>query len=201
MVERSVWGEMPHAVASSSMVSSVDTCLWLVQQGYHINTSNHSGQTVLHRYASWNKPEAVATLLAHGADPDAKETNWHSTPLGMALHHHHWPVVEVLLPATNNLLDMCRVTDSQRAERLLARDPAQVLERTPNGNTALRVVSQAKQDDPDFDACVKTIELLLKHGADPTALNNESKTPAQWYRQLGMDEVADTDPVQASRIL
>jgi ankyrin repeat protein len=59
------------------------------------------------------------------------------------------------------------------------------------GNTALHVVSQAKQDDPDFDASVATIELLLKYGADPTALNKEGKTPAQWYRQLGMDEVAD----------
>jgi hypothetical protein len=31
----------------------------------------------------------------------------------------------------------------------------------------------------------------LKYGADPKALNNEGKTPAQWYHQLGMDEVAD----------
>jgi ankyrin repeat protein len=52
------------------------------------------------------------------------------------------------------------------------------------GNTALHVVSQAKQDDPDFDASVATIELLLKYGADARALNNEGRTPAQWYRQL-----------------
>ena len=172
-------------------MAGVGTCLWLVQQGYDINTPNHTGQTVLHRYASWNKPDAVATLLAHGADPDAKEKNWHATPLGLALHHHHWPVVDVLLPVTNNLLDLCRLADWQRAGTLLKRDPAQVLERTPSGNTALHVVSQAKQDDPDLDASTATIELLLKHGADPTAINNEGKTPAQWYRQLGMDEVAD----------
>jgi hypothetical protein len=53
------------------------------------------------------------------------------------------------------------------------------------------VVSQAKQNDPDFNATVATIEVLLKHGVDPKALNNEGKTPGQWYRQLGMDEVAD----------
>jgi len=176
---------------SNCAMSDVDTCLWLVQQGYDINTPNRSGQTVLHRYASWNKPDAVATLVAHGANPDAREKNWHATPLGMALHHHYWPVVEVLLPVTNNLLDMCRVADADRAERLLAADATRVLERTPMGNTALHVVSQAKQDDPDFDASVATIDLLLKHGADPTALNNEGKTPAEWYRQLGMDEVAD----------
>jgi ankyrin repeat protein len=177
---------------SNCAMSDVDTCLWLVQQGFDINTPNRSGQTVLHRYASWNKPDAVATLVALGANPDAREKNWQATPLGLALHHHYWPVVEVLLPITNNLLDMCRVADSKRAERLLARGPTQVvLERTPMGNTALHVVSQAKQDDPDFGASVATIELLLKYGADPTALNNEGKTPAQWYRQIGMDEVAD----------
>jgi ankyrin repeat protein len=172
-------------------MSGVETCLWLVQQGFDINSSNRSGQTVLHRYASWNKPDAVATLVAHGANPNAREQNWHATPLGLALHHHYWPVVDVLIPVTNNILDMCRVADTERAERLLARDSAQVREHTPKGNTALHVVSQAKQDDPDFDASVATIELLLKCGADPKALNNEGKTPAQWYRQLGMDEVAD----------
>jgi ankyrin repeat protein len=119
------------------------------------------------------------------------EKNWHATPLGMALHHHHWPVVEVLLPVTSNLLDMCCVADSERVEKLLARDATPVRERTPSGNTALHVVSQAKQADPDFDASVATIEVLLKYGADPTALNNEGKTPTQWYRQLGMDEVAE----------
>jgi ankyrin repeat protein len=176
---------------SNCAMSDVETCLWLVQQGYDINTPSHSGQTVLHRYASWNKPEAVAALVTHGADPDARERTWHATPLGMALHHHYWSVVEVLLPITRNLLDMCRVADSERADGLLARDRTQVLERTPMGNTALHVVSQAKQDDPDFNASVATIEVLLKYGADPRALNNEGKTPAQWYRQLGMDEMAD----------
>jgi ankyrin repeat protein len=176
---------------SNCAMSDVETCLWLVQQGYDINTPNRSGQTVLHRYASWNKPDEVAALLTHGANPNVREKNWDATPLGMALHHHYWPVVQVLIPVTHNLLDMCRVADAERAERLLARDPTQVRERTPKGNTALHVVSQAKQDDPDFDASVATIELLLRYGADPSAVNNEGKTPARWYRQLGMDELAD----------
>jgi ankyrin repeat protein len=172
-------------------MSGVDTCLWLVQQGYDINTPNHSGQTALHRYALWNKPDAVAMLVTHGADPDIREKNWHATPLGMALHHHFWSVVEVLLPITNNLLDMCRVADWRRAERLLARDRTLIREQTPKGNTALHVVSQAKQDDPDVDASIATIELLLRYGADPAALNHEGKAPSEWYRLLGMDEIAE----------
>jgi len=172
-------------------MSDVATCLWLVQQGYDINTPNRSGQTVLHHYAASNHPDAVALLVAQGADPNAREKNWHATPLGIALHLHHWPVVDVLFPLTSNLLDMCRMADAERAESLLARDPAQVRERTPSGNTALHVVSQARMDDPDFDASIATIEVLLKYGADPMARNVEGKTPAQWYRQLGMDEIAE----------
>ena len=168
-----------------------DTCLWLVRQGYDINTPDSSGRTTLHNYAQWNNPAAVTTLLQHGANPEAKENNWGATPLGMALHHHHWPVVEVLLPISNDLLDVCRMADKDRAALLLARDPTLAQQRTPKGNTALHVVSQAKQDDPDFDASAATIDVLLKYGADPKALNHEGKTPAQWYRRLGMDEVAD----------
>jgi hypothetical protein len=102
-----------------------------------------------------------------------------------------WSVVDVLLPISNNLLDLCRMADTERAALLLARNPTVTHLRTPSGNTALHVVSQAKQDDPDVDASIATIELLLKHGADPKAVNNEGKTPAQWYRQLGMDQLAD----------
>jgi ankyrin repeat protein len=169
----------------------VQTCLWLVAQGYDINSSNRSGQTVLHGYALFNNPDAIKTLLQRGADPEAKENNWRATPLGMALHHRHWPAVEVLLPISNNLFDVCQMAATERAASLLARDPTLAQQRTPRGNTPLHVVSQAKQDDPDFNASVATIELLLKYGVDPKALNNEGKTPAQWYRQLGMDEIAD----------
>ena len=169
----------------------VETCLWLVQQGCDINTRGDNGQTVLHGYAQGNNPDAVTTLLQHGADPEVKENNWQATPLGMALHQHRWPIVEVLLPVSHNLFDVCQMADTERAASLLARDPTLAQQRSPRGNTPLHLVSQAKQDDPDFNASVATIELLLKYGADPKALNNAGKTPAQWYRQLGMDEVAD----------
>jgi ankyrin repeat protein len=169
----------------------VETCLWLVQQGYDIETPDRNGRTVLHNYALWNNPAAVTTLLQHGANPEAKEPNWWATPLGMALHHRHWPVVAVLLPISNDLLDVCRVADAERAALLLARDPTLIQQHTPKGTTALHIVSQAKQDDPDFDASIATIDLLLKYGADPKALNSQGKTPAQWYRQYGMDELAD----------
>jgi len=169
----------------------VATCLWLLDQGYDINTRNRNGQTVLHNYALWNDADAVRQLLARGADPDLQEYHYQATPLGLALHHHHWPVIDVLAPVANNLFDVCRVADSKRAALLLARDASLAQQRTPMGNTLLHIVSQARQDDPDYDASVATIGVLLQYGVDPLARNNQNKTPAQWYRQLGMDELAD----------
>jgi ankyrin repeat protein len=169
----------------------VDTCLWLVAQGFDINTRDDKGQTVLHNYALWNNPDAVRALLQHGADPDLQDRLYGATPLGFALHHHHWSVVEVLAPISNDVFDVCRTADSQRLQILLERDPSLAKLRTPMGNTPLHVVSQARQDDPDVDGSMATIDLLLKHGADPGARNNEARTPAEWYRQHGMDELAD----------
>jgi hypothetical protein len=50
------------------------------------------------------------------------------------------------------------MADTERAAVLLARDPTLAQQRTPRGNTALHVVSQAKQNDPDFNATVAIIE-------------------------------------------
>lgn len=176
--------------ADCAMVDA-DTCLWLVRQGFDINTRNRTGQTILHRYALSNNAEAIKVLLQHGADPDLKENNWRATALGLALHHHHQPVIEVLAPISNDILDMSRMANAQRAAELLARDPTLAGVHTPKGNNALHLVSQLKQDDPDLDASIAIIDLLWKYGADPLARNHADKTPEQWIRSLGMDEVAD----------
>ena len=62
-------------------------------------------------------------LLQHGTDPDAKENNWQATPLRMALHHRHWLVIEVLLPTSRSLFDVCQMVDAKRASILLENDP------------------------------------------------------------------------------
>lgn len=169
----------------------VDTCLWLVSQGFDINARNKDGQTALHNYALWNNAEAVKTLLRYGANPDLKEFHYQATALGLALHHHHWSVIEVLAPVSNDVFDVCRTADAGRLEVLLSHDPSLVRQCTPMGNTPLHVVSQARQDDPDLDASAAAIDLLLQHGADPDARNKQNKTAAEWYRQMGMDELAD----------
>jgi ankyrin repeat protein len=59
------------------------------------------------------------------------------------------------------------------------------------GNTPLHVVSQARDDNVDVEASAATIDLLLAHGADLSARNNEGLTPLGSYRKLGVDELVD----------
>jgi ankyrin repeat protein len=96
-----------------------------------------------------------------------------------------------MAPVSNDVFDVRRTADSARLLVLLSRDPSLASQRTPMGNTPLHVASQARQDDPDVDASTATIDLLLRHGADPEARNSQNKTVAEWYRHLGMDDLAE----------
>ena len=55
-------------------------------------------ETPLHRAARWNKIEAVAALISHGADVNARERDG-VTPLMRASFWGHAKVVEALLDA------------------------------------------------------------------------------------------------------
>jgi ankyrin repeat protein len=74
---------------------------------------------------------------------------------------------------------------------LLNRDPALVSRRTPMGNTPLHVVSQARDDEIDVESSAAMIDLLLEHGADLKARNNEGLTPLEWFRKQGVDDMVD----------
>jgi ankyrin repeat protein len=109
------------------------------------------------------KPDLVRYLLEHGANPNA-----------VSRYNHR------------SCLTIARLTG-----RTEIAGPLEQFGDTPKGSNGLHLVSQLKQDDPDLDASIAIIDLLLKYGADPLARNHADKTPEQWIRSLGMDEVAD----------
>jgi ankyrin repeat protein len=165
--------------------------LWLIDRGFDLNGRTGDGRTLLMDLALWGALDAIKTLLARGADPDLVEKTYGATALGFALHNRRWPVVEFLVATSNNIFDVCRVPHLERLRQLLARNPALVAERTPMGNTPLFVVSQARDEDIDVEASAAAIDLLLVHGADPAARNNEGLTPLEWYRKQGVDDMVD----------
>lgn len=74
------------AAAERGHVTAVDLMLAL---GFPVDTRRRAidddGATALHAAAWAGSADTVALLLAHGADPTARDTRWHSQPLGWAL--------------------------------------------------------------------------------------------------------------------
>jgi ankyrin repeat protein len=167
---------------------------WLLARGFDINSQTRDGRTVLHRIAAGNELAEVKALIALGANPNITEHHYKGTPFGFALHNRAWDVVHYLKEFSDNIIDVCSITYVEGLTRVLQRDPALVHYRTPMGNTPLHVLGHAMGEDLDVQAARECIRLLLQHGADPLAQNNEGMTPREWQRRLGNDEVAELLP-------
>lgn len=169
----------------------IDLVLWLVEQGFDIDGQTRDGRTLLMAYAQRDDLESVKTLLGAGADPDIHEHHFHATALGFALHNRNWKISDYLVETSNNILDVCRFPHVERAGFLLNRDPSIVSLRTPMGNTALHLVSQARDLDIDPEASAAVVDLLLENGADLEVRNREGLTPLEWHRKLGVDDMVE----------
>jgi ankyrin repeat protein len=87
----------PNAWWSGDTLKDPEHAKWLITQGYDVSRRNWMGITLLHRCAMNNKIATAALCLEHGADIDAIETEWNSTPLGWAARHGKKDMVEWLL--------------------------------------------------------------------------------------------------------
>lgn len=70
---------------------------WLMEHGLDPNRPNWLGITLLHRCAAKGDIEVAAVCLEFGADINAVETEWSSTPLGWAAREGKKEMVEWLL--------------------------------------------------------------------------------------------------------
>jgi ankyrin repeat protein len=70
---------------------------WAIERGLDPNRRNWLGITLLHRCAAKGAIDAAAVLLEAGADIDAIETEWSSTPLGWAAREGNQEMVQWLL--------------------------------------------------------------------------------------------------------
>jgi ankyrin repeat protein len=61
-----------------------DHARWLIGKGYDPNRRNWLGITTLHRCAAKGRRDIAEVFLQHGADINAIESEWCSTPLGWA---------------------------------------------------------------------------------------------------------------------
>ena len=82
---------------SSSTPKTPEFARWLFEQGLNPKRRNWLGITLLHRCAAKGDIAVAAVVLESGADIDAVETEWSSTPLGWAAREGQTDTVKWLL--------------------------------------------------------------------------------------------------------
>ena len=81
----------------SGMPKNTADAQWLIEHGLDINSGNWLGITLLHRCAGTVNTEMATVCLANGADINALEALYSSTPLGWAAREGKKEMVEWLL--------------------------------------------------------------------------------------------------------
>jgi ankyrin repeat protein len=81
----------------SATFASAQQARWLLQRGLNPRLRNWLGITMLHRCAAKGRIDVAEVLLEFGADLDAVETEWSSTPMGWAARHGQKEMVSWLL--------------------------------------------------------------------------------------------------------
>jgi len=138
--------------------------------------------TPLHFAAASGHREVVDYLLAHGADPNARN-NAQETPLYGAALAGHAEVVQVLLAHGANLslastagppINVAALLGNTEVVRVLLDHGADVNSRNSSGETPLHAAIRPKLGT---GVPKPTVELLLARGADLEAKNTDGQTP------------------------
>lgn len=155
----------------------------LVELGMDVN-GKAGGDSPLWRAARGGHVDTVKLLVELGADVHARNPYYNSTPLGSANYKGHRHVIEYLLQFAS-ICDAVKYGGLDRVRALLRENPECVHFRDKDGRTPLHYPYWDTQNGKEV------IELLIAHGADPSAKDNEGRTPADQMLQVGRRDLAD----------
>ena len=162
-----------------------DVLALLLDLGVSIEVQDPTGKRALHEAAVNNALAAAAFLVERGAEVDAVESTYHSTPIGWATHGDRVEMVRLLSRTSRDIWRLCFNGCVGRVREVLAEDPGLARLTNREGSTPLWWL-------PDEEgAAMEIVELLLRAGVDPRTKNSESRTPADAARRRGMLEVAE----------
>jgi ankyrin repeat protein len=88
----------PHHISAAADKDRLDAVILMADLGFDVNAAARypHQQTALHGAAFNGNLAMVEFLVAHGADPSAKDCSFRATPLGWAEHNQQTHVVEYL---------------------------------------------------------------------------------------------------------
>jgi ankyrin repeat protein len=176
--------QSPHALLEAARRNRADVVALLLDMGASVDVKDRNHETALHAAAAGDAREVAALLLARGADADIREKQFHATPLGFASYHNHRAMIDLLTPHSRDVWCLARQGKVSRLRDVLEADPRRARDVGPHGSTPLWFLPD------DEDVALEVVDLLLAHGADPSAKRKDDTTAADSARALGMETVA-----------
>lgn len=162
-----------------------DVIALLLDLGTPINLADANGETALHA-AAWTDSVPIARLLIErGAEIDARDRRFNSTPLDWAGHFYKQQLTDYLSTVSSDLFSLVAVGAVDRVRSLLDAQPS-LAKAVRNGATALFSLPAGHED-----VAFQLAELLLSRGADVSARNSAGRTAADEAEHNGLDAVAD----------
>lgn len=174
-------GDFLYWAASAGRVDSIRL---LVQLGVDVDGNPNSARTPLHDAALAGQLESVKLLLELGADVHARDPDYEAAALGAANFKDQRDVVEYLLQFAS-IRDAVEFGGLDRVRTLLRENPECVNVRADDGRTPLHYPNK---DTPHGE---EIIELLIEHGADINAKNNEGRTPVDQMLKNRREDLAE----------
>jgi ankyrin repeat protein len=166
-----------------------------------VNDNNHLW-TPLHWAADVGNKDAVALLLAYGADVNVRERWFHWTPLILAAKKGRADVVALLLSSNADvnaqgteggtaLHFAAEIGDTNVAKILLANKTDINAKERLDGKTPLHIAANKGQTN--------MVELLLANKADVNATDGSGWTPLHWAAESNW--ASDSDYIVVAKIL
>jgi hypothetical protein len=185
--------QSPGAMFAAASRDRADVIALLLDLGSSVNVMDAHQQRPLHVAATNNARQAATLLLARGADADAREARWHAPAIGIAAHHGHAAMVELLGAAIRDVWHLAYQGKVERLRAVLAEEPARARAVSDDGLTPLWWLPD------DAAAALEVVRLLLAHGADPAIRAEDGTTAADAARLRGLDDAADAIDAAAAR--
>ena len=177
--------ESPKAMFAAARDDRVDVVELLLDLGVSPDVEDPSLARPLHQAAGADAVRTISLLIHRGADVDAREANWHATPLGFAVYGQRQRAIEVLGRVSRDVFNLAFTGHVERLQELLDADPTLVTAVNSYGATPLVRL-------PDDEArALAIVDLFLERGADVTTRSKDGKTAADIAFDRGMDDVAE----------
>jgi ankyrin repeat protein len=156
----------------------------LLDLGVAIEIEDENKQRPLHIAASHDSIEVAKLLIDRGADLEAVESNWNNTPLDFALYGNLPRMTGLLSDLSNDVFRLTWCGNLTRLRHVLTEKPERA-KSVDDASTPLMWL-------PDDEAlAVEAVELLMSYGADPSALNKEGKSAADYAERRALYAAAE----------